>query len=376
MLLLEDRGMVDYCREKDIPFEDYFVHIRPGRIPFISHIRAEYRTLAAGDRFLEEYQPAVLVSEPTVSQQVRSLFAKAQERGIHTLALQWAQESDLTRGVTLSLRNKIQKLRGQHGSVLRGVLREGYFKALSYILRMLFRHHIHTHVERLGVVDSYARDLFMRRGWKSETISIVGHADFTLIRELIGRVHTDALYRKKLIDSYGLAEGDIHILLISTAFHIGHWTVFTDAKGQVEYYAAVCENIRSVFPRAHILFKMHPRETNVYRSLEGAGVRVFGNDASMEELLGLSDLCVSHPITAANFTITASGVPSIFIDFTPLPLMAEGKALYQLRDIAKTHEAFLEKLCALKDGALPLQYERSAALDDSLSRIIKFLITF
>ncbi len=378
-LLFEDSGMVEYCRKRKLAFDARFALVPLGRVPLVSHFVRERAVFRMLNGFLDEVRPVALVGEPIVPQRVRALFERARTRGVRTLALQWALHSTMAPHRS-ALASRVLALRDQHSSLARGVLYELYLLFLASLFRLAdaFRGkeyfmHADTHVDRLGVIDEASGEALLGEGWKREHIRVVGYAEFTIVAELVRRIHADENNRAALCGKYGLTPGRKKILVLSTPFYSGRNAVFLDREGQRKYFGKIFEDIRSVFSpeEADILFKLHPREQDMYGS--DLGIRIFHNEADLYELIVLSDLYVAHPLTAANFILRASATPAIFVNFTPLEYMDVGRELYKLRDIEKTHEAFRTKLKRFRDGALPLQYDASDVGTDSLEKIADFI---
>lgn len=381
-LLFEDVGMIAYCRERGLAYDARFALIPLGRTPLYSHVVREKQVFDQLDSFLGEAQPCCLVSEPSIPPRARALFSFAQKRRIPTFALQWAQNAGVARDSRRTLRSRALALTNHRDSFVIALLYKVYLGVLVVVIRTadLFLGGNHfvfkdRYTDRLGVIDESSRQLFLQEGWKDEEIRIVGSADFTIMHELRERVHRDATVREALLARYGLTEGRRKILVLSTPFYVGRGkAVFLDRRGQIEYFKRVLADIREVFPESEtdILFKLHPRDEPIYDSLTPLGIKMFHNEANLEELVAVADLYIAHPTTAANFTIRASSTPAIFINFTPLSFFDEGKRIYHLRSITKTREEFRNQLAEYKRGTLPLQYDADVDIN-SLSTIADFI---
>ncbi len=386
-LLFEDKGMVAYCRGHSIPFYDGFLKLKEGesstfRIPFLSHIQDHNAILRHITHFLDIQKPKRIISETALDFNTRSLFHEANLRGIDTVALQWCLQSTKTRAIKLRVGQYMQKFRARYGSVLKGIIMESYFFLLGLVFRALdfFRKGPHymssdLNAKRLGVIDGYARKVFLAFGWPAEKISIVGHADFELVRELKKRFEHDPAFSKALLGKYGLSQNKKHILVVSNIFYAGHVSVFTDRAGQIAYFRKIFEAIRKVVPEreADILFKLHPREGNIYQSCEELGIRVYGTEANIEELIVLSGLYIAHPMTAANFSILPSGVPAIFINFTPLTFLSDVTDYYHIHHVVSDWSEFGAMLHGWHNGFLSPQYDDAETHADALKQIIKFV---
>src|SRR3989344_5145867 len=376
-LLFDDSGMVAYCRSRALPVDTTFImHTPRFHVPFVTPVRRDLARLNRIDSFLTEKKPHVLVCEPAVPQLIRALYKVARARGIRTLALQWASHSDAATQLGRTVRSRLLALR-DHGIILSIYLfiLKGVFYCVDLLLGRNKLIQTELQVDSLGVVDSAAKEYFIRTGWQGGRVSVVGLADFTLMRELSHNVAINTTARALLEKKYKLVPGKKRVLVLSTPFYTGARAVYLSNAGQQEYFGNVFEDIRAVFgvAEADIIFKLHPREQNIYGDLSDMGVHVCHNEADLTELIALSDLYIAHPGSGANFVVRASGKPALFINFTPLLYMDVGKELYQLRSIVKTHEDFRAQLATYKAGTLPLQYDASQVDYHSLQKIVDFI---
>jgi len=380
-LLFEDKGMIAYCKERTLACEVRFV--RSGtHIPFFTPLMWEARLRSQFDGFLDE-QPHALVTEPSVDQRTRALFKSAKVRGVKRYALQWALHTDPRKPIHRSLYSRYLVLRNRYGSFARLPFVGAYYLLLRvvFLIADILRGgdtfiHPHHYAEKLGVIDGMLSDYFLWSGWQSDQIQIVGFADYSLIRDEVRSVEEDASKRAALLTRYGLEEKRARILILSHPFYTGRNSVYLDEDEQRAYYNAVFDDVRSVYPEseATIIFKLHPREEKtVYTQFTKQGIRVYGNEADLNELIALSNLYIAHPLTAANFIIRASSKPAIFINFSPLSYLDEGKELYHLRGIVKSRDDFRTMLSEARKNTLPLQYDAGGIDPDSLSKIVDFL---
>ncbi|HEY4521142.1 MAG TPA: hypothetical protein VJL57_01950 [Candidatus Paceibacterota bacterium] len=381
-LFFEDKGMIDYCKERGLSFDARFVR-RGGHIPFITPLLWESKLLGLFEPFLQESQPYALVTEPSSDQRARSLFKVAEKRGIKRHALQWALHTDPRKHIKRTLYSRYLVLWDRYGSLWRAPLVSAYY-ALLYALFVgadLLNGgdtyiHKNYYMDKLGTIDDTLRDYFHWRGWRDDQIRIVGSADYSLIRRAVEAAQTGNA-RKSLLEHYGLSEGRTRILILSHPFYTGRNSVYLKEEEQREYYKKIFEDVWSVYKKEEtdIIFKLHPREKKeTYTAFDEMGIRIFGNEADLNELISLSQLYIAHPLTAANFSIRASGKQAIFINFSPLMYLDEGKDLYRLSNIVKDHDEFRSMLQEASDGTLPLQYDTSGVDHRSLEKIIGFLI--
>ncbi|NOY35809.1 MAG: hypothetical protein GXP44_02730 [bacterium] len=382
-LLLADRGMIGYCEEKSLKFHTLFLRDTANktsklRVPFVSHIRDQNQFLKECDKFLASQKPAKLVSVLRINFPVQAIFAKANALGIETIALQWALQFPKSK-------NKPKADREWHWlEVAGGACRKIYYFILAPILNFLYSlssglpcDTAAHNAKKIGVMSEAAKNAFIEAGYgPEEKFAVVGNAEFQNMHELARKVNSDPSFKDCLLGKYNLQPGKLNILVISTFFYLGKTVKFTDRRGQIKYFRNIFELIRRIFPKgeADILFKLHPKEENIYRdSYEDLGVKIFTKEAMTDELISLSGLYIAHPGTSANFMLLASGKPAIFINFTPLDFLNEGARYYNIKNIAAEPDEFLRSLKKFRDKKLELQYENKDIELDSINKIVAFL---
>lgn len=378
-LLLEDKGMFAYLRGKGLPVIDCLLPRGDLRAPFVAHFRDHRRLVGNAHALFRAAKPAVILTETTISQPMRTVFAIAHEHGATVKALQWCQQINAYKGIRLSLRNRARQIVARHGGLMRGIVREAYFFALALLLRalsgagILLAHSRMRHVDRLGVIDRFGADYFAQNDWDRARMATVGFFDWSMLRDMRVRISHDAVFRTSLERLYGLAPGRRRVLILSTIFYAGHAMLSMSANEQVSYFGSICDDIAAAYPDADILFKLHPRDKEIYGPLERKGVRLLKTEANVEELIMLSDLYIAHPLTAANFSVIGSGVPALFINFTTLSLLDMGYELYGLARIIKDRAQFRDALAEAAAGRLPLQYDETRADPQSREKILRFV---
>lgn len=380
-VLLEDAGMRAYCDRRGLPFDARFLDVPLGRVPLYSHIAHERRLFRLFGDYLNDKMPSVIVSEPRVGGRELAFIGEARARGIPVRFLQWAQLAGPSFSDERTFSAKLLALRAKRGSLMRGVLYGLYLNVLLFVMRTmdLFsgkrRPAKETQLGQLGVIDEVSRASFIARGWRMKNTSVVGSAYFTIAKEISQRFRSDARFRDEILARYGLSSERMRILVLSTPFHRGSHAVFLSDDGQREYFKKIFDDIRDVFPSesADILFKLHPREPNIYGKAADLGMRIYHNEADTDELIVLSDLVITHPMTAANFIILASGTPALFINFTPLTYFDRGKEIYGLRNIITSHQELGNSLKFFHSKKLPPQYDAARIDTGALDKIIEFV---
>src|SRR3989344_7790078 len=237
-LLFDDLGMVEYCHKRELPMDETFI-VRTARLhmPFVTPVRRDLARLNRIDSFLAEKKPYALVCEPTIPHLARKLYKAARALGVRTRALQWASHSDVAIHMQRTVRSRILALRN-HGIILSLYLfvLNGVFYCLDLLLGKNVFIQPKLEVDALGVVDWVAKEYFIRHGWRSAHIQIVGLADFTLMRELVQHVASNSAARALLEKKYRLTPGKKRMLVLSTPSYTGARAAYLDRAGQREYF--------------------------------------------------------------------------------------------------------------------------------------------
>src|SRR3989344_9109066 len=131
-LFFEDKGMIQYAKERGLSFDARFVRCG-AHIPFITPLLWESKLLGLFETFLQESQPYALVTEPSSDQRARSLFKVAEKRGIKRHALQLALHTDPRKHIKRTLYSRYLVLWDRYGSLWRAPLVSAYY-ALLYAL--------------------------------------------------------------------------------------------------------------------------------------------------------------------------------------------------------------------------------------------------
>src|SRR3989338_5587459 len=204
-LFFEDKGMIDYCKERGLSFDARFVR-RGGHIPFITPLLWESKLLGLFEPFLGESQPYALVTEPSSDQRARSLFKVAEKRGIKRHALQWALHTDPRKHIKRTLYSRFLVVRDRYGAFWKAPFISGYYKLLYalFVVVDFFAGgdtYIHKdfYAERLGTIDDTLRDYFHWRGWRRDQIHVVGSAVSSLIREAVQSAQGDEAWPPHLL---------------------------------------------------------------------------------------------------------------------------------------------------------------------------------
>lgn len=355
-------SMTDYCEEQKLPYkllrdEQLFKAVGLKNIPVLSPIKERKETAAALEAFFKEEKPyAVISAFPHNQFRMQAMVAAAKKNGVRSIVLQWAlgpKENVPTH------RFRRQILRPKEYPFL---IRRGLLKIHRLIVNLLSPEHNYSNwdADVFLLITEGDRETRLLMGYPKEKLKVVGSLDVEFVRALHERVKHEKGFKESLQKKYGFDPKKKNILIISTTFHMEATTKFTDNAGQIKYFEDTIKTIQEVYPKeeAEIVFKMHPREQDIYtNAYKKYGVKVFGRESSVEELIILCDLYLSHPLTSTNFSSSGVLKDSIFLNFSPYDFLDETGKNFGIKEIAKTQEAFLKKLQDYKAGKLPRQYD-------------------
>jgi len=315
-------------------------------LPFLTPALKRLAHLRACRRFLTSQRPAKLVLDKNLPPH-RVLLKEANRLGIDTLMLQWAYGGGDKR---------VSRLNFSPSPLWKKI----YFRlvdGLAWIIDLACGGWAYAHssgiVNRLGLMDEAAMEIFRDVcGISPERMIKVGMADQQFAYELKQRITRDAVFRQELERKYGLGKKGKIITVLVWGLHKRKRWAFT-VEEHLNYFRAILESVRKFFPsaEAEIVFKLHPGDDLVlYAPFRDAGIRVFGDEAETEELIGLADLCILDPWTAANTLVLAGGGPALFVNFSRLTAINAGKELYRLREIITSREKFESRLADFRRG--------------------------
>jgi hypothetical protein len=369
------RQMVAYLERGGYPYEVLDNGLNGKRVPFLGPIVKRIAHERACRNFLKRTKPVKVVVTKNIAPH-DILVREANRLGIETILLQWAYFSDDSKMLTVH-------------NVHYPLVRRTYYWFVDFVYRFisacLHRGSATVMPRRVGAIDEKAAEGYKNRlGFDPGTIRIVGLADFQIVSELKREVATDSARRASLFEKYILSATKQHILVFAQAHHLRgpiHGVQVTKAA-QVSHYRSVIEDVRSVFPATHveIILKLHPSDDyRTYTEYQELGVKIFGDEAVSEELICLSDLCVSIPWSSVNYSIVASATPAIFANFSKDPLLQERNTpavkYYGGHHVVTTPDEFITLLKQFKAGHLKMQYDGGRFDTHSLDHIIEFIGT-
>jgi len=351
------KQMLEYCRQKNLYHYVICLGFRKEkgiRIPFFSPIKKTLEHRKKCREFLKKEQPSKLIFEKTGNP--HSMIAcEANAHGVETIRLQSALLVGLAQN---------ELIYGPGGSTLQSSLpAKIYFHILHLIYRGIghidgptscLRQGRTVTPKKLGVIDELTlKRIIGQFNPEPKVIRIVGTLDVGQTYELKKRITEDSQFRSELLRKYGIDSKKINIVMLVLRFHnllrADGSTITKDE--QLAYYRNLVLDIRAVFSseEATITFKIHPRETDDMRKLyEALGVIVHGNESHTNELICLSNFCITDPATAANYFVIASGIPALFVNFSPITGLNLAAEFFGTKEIVDRRERFLELLKKLR----------------------------
>ena len=231
--------------------------------------------------------------------------------------------------------------------------------------------------KKVGVIDENAAEGFnIRFGFDLNTIQIVGMADFQVVHNIKEKIVLDKIFKNNLKSKYNLNQNKRNIIIIAQSHHLKKGTKLTEEE-QILRYRNIINMIRKVFAKddTDILLKLHPSDKkDIYKSYEELGVKIFADESDTDELLCISDLCITDAWTTTNYMVLASGVSAIFINlFLSDDFSKVAKKYYKVKDVVVNEDMFLDKLTQFKNNKLENQYDNSHIDLKSIDKIIEFI---
>ncbi len=371
------RQMIEYCEKNRFAFfviSDGLSDDGRMNFPFLAPIRKMRAHRKKCREFLEIIRPVKLIFEKTTNPHT-AIAREARMAGVETIRLQTSfygpwnasmfggrEEPSFLRRVYYQMLQLFYTVADMLSGVPLGALKR---RAVV--------------PDKLGAIDEVAAERILKEYDRAapKMVSIVGTLDVEETHILKRRIESDAHARAELEKKYGIESGKINILVPSMRlqfFHLDGQPISEDY--QIRYYERVFTAIRKVFSpeEANILFKLHPKEEDIYTSYTPLHVTVCGGvQASTDELMCLSELCVNNPWSSTNYYVLATSVPALFVNFSPIDGFNLAKDDYNIKEIVATEERFLELLEKFKEGILERQYDNNHIVLDSVKRIVELI---
>src|SRR3989338_1580272 len=383
IIQLEDekrKDMVEYCREHRLSFFDLTESAGGAeRVPFISPLLKRFRHSEECRKLLKRERPNKVVATKTVYPH-DTILKEANDLGIETIILRWTFSAD---GIDRVQRPKPshQKKKKRGGS---SFLKKAYYSVLSALTFFLDAPRTESKYgitpaipHKIGALNAKDAEFFSH-SYKKETIRIIESIDIQSAFDLKQKIRSSEEYREKLLKKYNLDPRKIKIFLVAYRFYSkrDESDLGMTLREHLAYYQDAIKILRSFFPAdaADIYLKLHPGEENVYDSYEELGVKIFGDESNIEELVCLADLYIASPQTNVNYLVLGSGVPALFINFSLRSHLEAYVQNFHIRHVITDKNDFLEKVREFKDGKLEHQYDNSRVDLKSLDRTVEFIV--
>jgi hypothetical protein len=373
-------GMIKYCRDKDLKFYDLTESLDRAlkiRFPFFSPLRKRYLHSKECRTFLEKEHPYKIIA--TKAQYPNDTILKEANRlGIETLVLSWAFY-----GVQINANDWLKNIpKGKNTPVFFSATRLYYnlLKALSFFLDIFYEE------PRYGLAPAKPKKVsamtekevkLLLRYFDRKTMHVIPSIDIQLAYELKQKIETDHAYKTKLLKKYNLSSQKIKIFLVLYRFYSRRGQSFDglNTEEHLAYYNDIFRILRGVFSakEADLFMKLHPAEENIYDSYKKFGVQIFGDEASIEELVCMSDLYIASPMTNVNYLVLGSGVPALFINLMQTSGLDPYVENFHIKHVVTRKKEFADLAQLFRDGKLPKQYNSSGVNFKSLDAAIKFI---
>lgn len=364
--------MEKFCKENNF----YYDLIESGlnktkfRMPFFTALHGKRKYTQAVNSFLKENSPKKIILTKALSP-FNVLISEANKLDIETIVLQTAfiPSENLFSGrvVKQPLTNRIyyRLMDSVHNSF--GILR-----------RLGGENTIHINKpKKVGVIDENSVESFnLKFGFDLDTIQTVGIVDFQKVYNMRKKITSDQMFKCEMEGKYSIDSKKRNIVIIAQSHHLKAGTNLT-TEGQIERYRNIVQTVRKIFTKdeADILLKLHPSDKpDIYESYKELGVKIFADESDTDELLCMSDLCITDAWTSTNYMVLASGVSAIFINlFLSDAFSKVAKKYYKVKDVVVNEDMFLDKLNQFKNDELENQYDNSHIDLDSINKIVKFI---
>ncbi len=355
--------VIEYCNKKGYEFyviEEGFVKDQKVRIPIITPLWERYLHSKACRKFLDSVNPQKIITTRAIPS-ADTILKEANRKGTDTIVLQWSG-SALRRAALLNEKPDKTLVRKLHDYLL---------KIISNILDIPYKEPrfglAPANPAKMGVFDDDEAKNGLGRHHDSGTVHIVGSPDFQFIDELKQKIDSKPSLKKQLLDKYDLSENKLKILIILFRYYRTPPDKYKMTISEhVAHYYEVLKKMREVFSEseADIMLKIHPGEysegqANIYESYKKLGIKLYVGQSKTDELLCLSDLCITEPQTSVNYMILASNTPAIFLNMHHRTDIDKLAPFFGIKHIVKKEDDFVNLLQQFKDGELPKQYDNS-----------------
>lgn len=341
-------------------------------IPFVTALIKYYKHTRVCHEFLINNKIARLVG-PKASLPMRPLFREANYLGIKTMAIQRGHVPPSNRyGDTQSKLPLWTQVYAWLIERMRDVM-NFFFFGPKYAFAS-------QQPQVVGAIGEEGKTVLPERyGYDPKSITVLGSVEHQQLTELMKKLKSDSAYKKSLTKKYGIDVGKKMIFIVSARYrhYINSSPEYTkeEERDVVAYFDDVIRIIREVYPEnvADIHFKLHPAEDNIYESYKKYGTIIHGNEAKIDELVAICDLYISYPVTSANYMAVASGIPAIFINFSPLQVLNRSAGDFDITHVVTDKDEFKRLLSESKKGTMKAQYDSSNIKRDAIDNTVKFI---
>jgi len=381
--------MEPYCKEKGLEYKVLWYLPKPKQftfsgIPLVAPIRNRLAFIERTEEFFKNQKCKVVVSPPQ-SFYNKSLVRIAQKHGHTVLGLQWAIGA-----VKNTHDNKYYsffKNPKKYHLLCKTALISVHKIVLELTLRTIdiFSREKRFKTEKMGgvktgVFDRQSVEFYTTIGGLShDKVIVVGSIETHEVQKALRVMESNTEERKRLCSKYNLDSSKMIIVVISMTFNVpGSTTYAYDNDGQKKYFHKLFKILRDnySYDTHEIIFKMHPRETNIYTKSEQCfGVRVMGRESDLIELVALSSFVVTHPLTSANMVVIAAKRPTICVNFSPLDFLDECGEHFGFTHIVKTLSEFDQTLRQSKKESIGLPYNINMIEYNSEQKIKEFVFS-
>lgn len=374
------KEMVDYCEQKGYKLYLLKEPQLPSLIKKIRFVReliwVWYFKSAARKIFcVLNVKKIIFVNDNSIY--TRWLITEGNKKGIDTMVLQWALFYEGQRSRPLRLVKAWRKVFYKIGKpiylffrkIFRGLILGFGFEDGKFVIGA-------GPSRRMGVINSAAKDCFVRVGVPEKKISIVGHPDFYLAEKIMSDLNSDGLEKMKVADKYEINLSKKNVIFYSSPMYTKDVTILTLIE-QLDYTRRLFVTVRKYLTEESydLIFKVHPVEkADFYKPLEKIGVKIMDKQANNNELIFLSDLYIADS-TFTDFIPIAMGKEAIFVNFFKLPSVESAKSCFGIKRFVEDWDEFEKLLKLYRDGKLPRQYESGGNIfvKDSLSKILAWV---